>query len=317
MNSLEIFKALSDDTRLRILHLLFYEPLNVSEIISILKMGQSRISRHLKILQDAGILIAVREGSKIYYGIDPKFRIHPVYDAWSQMIQGNHKFWDDSLNKIFQKDKELFFIIQNKRKLDALEFFDKFGDLQEKDQNLYVDAEYYKNLLLEEVDNLKSEIRIAVEPGCGTGWISVELARKVKKLICIDQSTVILNKAKSKFPRELLKKTEFITASMENLPVKDEIADLVIFSMALHHVPNIHLPLKEAYRVLKKGKTLLVVDLENHEYEEMRKNFADFWLGFHLEDLKKELLSIPFEIQKIKTGKGKGKINNIFLKCTK
>lgn len=66
---LSALKALSDETRVRILHILSLSPLNVQEITEVLKMGQSRVSRHLKILTDAGFLIPEREGSWVYYRI--------------------------------------------------------------------------------------------------------------------------------------------------------------------------------------------------------------------------------------------------------
>lgn len=316
MDTLEILKSLSDETRIRIFNILSYEPLCVNEIIEILNMRQSRISRHLKILLESKVLIAARDGAKIYYGISPEFRLHPLYFSLNQIRQNNKNlFWSLELKETLQKDTQKVFEVLEKRKLESLSFFDKFGDLQEKAQNQYVDSFFYRNFILRLIP--KKEISIAVEPGCGTGWVSVELVKRVKKLICIDLSSGILQKAKERFNSEDLKKVQFISSSMEQLPLKDNYADLVVYSMALHHVPNISLALQEGYRVLKKNGTLIIAELEHHTLEEMRKNFADFWLGFYPDDLKNELFNLNFKNIKIYKGKGKGKLNCIFIKCTK
>jgi len=316
MDTIEILKALSDETRIRILLLLFYEPLHVSEILEILDMGQSRISRHLKILQDAKILSAARDGARIYYGISPEFRIHPLYDSIIQLkeLQEKEHFWNEEFKNLFRADQKRLFELLEKRKNDTISFFEKFGDLLELNQNQYVDSEYYKKKIIELLPN---KVQVCIEPGCGTGWISVELIHYVNKLICIDQSKSSLNKLQQRLNQDWKNKIELIQAPMEEMPIKDELADLVVLSMALHHTPNINRVLKETYRILKFGGHLIIAELEQHNIEEMRKRFADFWLGFHVEELKKELSNINFKGIETYKGKGKGLLNCIFIKCTK
>ncbi|GIX40719.1 MAG: ArsR family transcriptional regulator [Leptospiraceae bacterium] len=315
MNTLDILKALSDETRIRIFYLLLYEPLHVTEILEILKMGQSRVSRHLKILQDAKILSAARDGARMYYGISPEFRLHPLYDSMIQIKENfTQKFWEEELQNQFKKDQNHLFELLEKRKSATISFFEKFGDLLELNQNLYVDSDFYRKKIL---DLLPENISLCVEPGCGTGWVSIELIKKVKKMICIDQSQSSLNKIKEKLNPEDLNRIELITAPMEEMPLKDQIADLVVLSMALHHTPNIYKVLKETYRILKNNGYLIIAELEHHNIEDMRKKFADFWLGFHIEDLKKELMNLNFKNIETYKGKGKGKLQCIFIKCTK
>lgn len=317
MNTLEIFKALSDETRIRIVFMLLYEPLHVNEIIEILDMGQSRISRHLKILMDSEILSAVRDGARIYYGISPNFRLHPLYDTLLKSRDSHYaqKIWSQEMYALVRQDKKKTLELIKKRKKDAVKFFDKFGDWLETTQNEYVDAEYYRNELLKLVPQ---GIEQAVEPGCGTGWVSIALINKVEKLICIDQSSVSLMKAREKFQSQnLLHKVKFITGQMEELPFPEEAVDLVVYSMALHHTPDVKKVLQEAYRVLRHGGYLLIADLEQHNIEEMRRKFADFWLGFHVEELKTLLRELQFKNIRVHKGRGKGKINCIFIKSQK
>ncbi len=314
MNTLEILKALSDETRLRILFLLLYEPLHVNEILEILKMRQSRISRHLKILQDANILIAARDGARIFYGISPDFRLHPIYSAIMQIKDMNNNFWTDEIIQCFKKDQKNIFELMNKRKIDSISFFEKFGDLLETTQNQYVDSEFYRKKILELIPE---NVKICVEPGCGTGWISMEIVKKVNKLICIDQSKSSLDKLLERIHKDFLKKIITIPAEMENIPLKDNFSDLVVLSMALHHTANFHTVLKESYRILKTNGILIIAELDHHNKEEMRKKFADFWLGFPIEVLKKELENLNFKNLEIYKGKGKGILNCIFIKCTK
>ncbi|MCS7205297.1 MAG: metalloregulator ArsR/SmtB family transcription factor [Leptospiraceae bacterium] len=318
MDTLEILKSLSDETRIRIFFVLLYEPLCVNDVIEILQMGQSRISRHLKILMDSQILTAVRSGAKIYYGISPEFRLHPLYDAILQTKENgkNLNLWNKNLWEYLKKDQLRTFDFLTKRKNESIEFFDQFGDLLESTQNEYVDSHFYRKKLLSLVPK---DIKIAMEAGCGTGWVSVELVKKIKeKLICVDQSSLSLSKAKEKFrAQNLLGKVEFLTSEMEKLPLKNESVDLVVYSMALHHTPNVLIALKEAHRVLKPGGKILIADLEHHNVEDMRKKYADFWLGFYPEDLKNTLLSLNFRQVQSYKGKGKGKLTCIFFKAKK
>lgn len=328
MNAIEIFKALSDETRIRILFILLYEPLCVNEILEILKMGQSRISRHLKILQEAEILKTARNGSKIYYGISPEFRMNPIYDALIHLKNKNNNknnsvnhnsaypnfYWNLETIKLFDIDQKMVFSLLEQRKSDSIAFFERFGDLLEMNQNEYVDANYYRDKIIEFLPENKN---ICIEPGCGTGWVSSVLVDHVRKLYCIDQSITSLNKIKQKLNTKQIKKVELITSPMEEIPLKDQCADLVVLSMALHHSPDITKVLKESYRLLKKNGTLLIADLEHHNIEEMRKKFADFWLGFHMDNLKNELINLNYKILETQKGKGKGKLNCIFIKCIK
>ncbi len=316
MDTLEILKTLSDETRIRILNILSFEPLCVNEIMEILNLGQSRVSRHLKIFVESKLLKAVRVGAKVYYGISPEFRLHPMYDAWNQIrqVHSPNFYWDKEFFDILQFDTKKVFELLNHRKLQSILFFDKFGDLQEKNQNQYVDPHFYRKQILRLIPK---KVSVAIEPGCGTGWVSGELIKKVKTLICVDQSSSILQKAKERIPLLKGKHIEFISSSMEHIPLKNEIANLIVYSMALHHVPNVTLALQEGYRLLKKNGILIIAELENHTEEAMRKYFADFWLGFYLEDLKKELQRLNFKINKTFKGKGKGKLNCIFIQCTK
>jgi ArsR family transcriptional regulator len=315
MNALEVLKALSDETRIRIVYLLLYEPLHVTEILEILNMGQSRVSRHLKILQDANVLSAARDGARIYYGISPEFRLNPLYDAIIQLKeQPENPYWKEELNLFFKQDQKRLLELLEKRKSDSISFFEKFGDLLELNQNQYVDSHYYRKKIL---DLLPKNVSLCVEPGCGTGWVSIELVHKVNKLICIDQSKSSLNKIKEKLDKDLLNKIELIAAPMEEMPLSNQIADLVVLSMALHHTPNIGKVLGETYRILKDNGTLIIAELEHHNLEEMRKKFADFWLGFYIEDLKKELINLNYKNIEVYKGKGKGILNCIFIKCIK
>ncbi len=323
MNTIEIFKALTDETRIRILFILLYEPLCVNEILTILKMGQSRISRHLKILLESEILKTARNGSKIYYGISPEFRMHPLYDALVHLKKNNGSsdvdnkknfYWSQETLSLFEQDQKMVFQLLEQRKSDSIAFFERFGDLLEVNQHQYVDANYYRERIIELLPLHKN---ICIEPGCGTGWVSSKLVDHVKKLYCIDQSITSLNKIKQKLNSQQLKKIELIPAPMEEIPLKDQCADLIVLSMALHHTPNITKVLQESYRLLKKHGTLIIAELEHHSIEEMRKKFADFWLGFHLENLKKELSHLNYKILETHKGKGKGKLNCIFIKCIK
>ena len=272
MEIASLFKSLADDTRTRILNLLMHHELNVNEIVSAMGMGQSRISRHLKILTDSGFLTSRRDGLWIFYRAAGAGRS-------GEMLE--------SLGGIFSSDRELARDLQNLEKMleegviSKRRYFDAIAS----------EWDFMKNEILGGL-NLSSEIMgrvdrcgTAADIGCGTGELLKELAGKAGRVIGIDNSSNMLAEASRRLS-DLGPAVELRLGSVEHLPMRDREADAVVLNMVLHHVTSPAGAIAEADRVLRDGGVLVVADLDKHGDEEMRTRYNHRWLGFDRDEVR-------------------------------
>ena len=268
---LNAIKSLSDETRIRILNILSFGAFNVNEIVDVLGMGQSRISRHLKILLDAGLLRSEREGTWVYYSLPEK---------------NVFAFGKDLNDLILSYREELPFREEDQQKVTKLlkfredkssSYFDNVGKNYEDLQKQVFNPEIYRKQI---ISYLPSKLNTILDLGCGTGELFSHLLKKSKSVIGIDSSSEMLKEAEAHYSKN--KSIKLVESALENLPFKNESADAVIASMVLHHISNPPLVLSEANRVLKTKGTLCIVELKKHDKEFMRDKFADLWLGFEL-----------------------------------
>ena len=285
---LSALKAASDDSRLRILHILSYGALNVNEITSVLGMGQSRVSRHLKILSDSGLLNSQREGSWVYYRLPE----HSEFKSFSADLLITLLEYKENQSSS-EKDKKNTQKILSERVKKRNTFFDKIGSQWENVQQEVMNPRVYREKIL---DYLPKKTGTILDLGCGPGVLLTDMANRATKIIGVDTSKKMLEEARTTFQKN--NKISFLEARLEELPVSDSSADAVIASMVLHHVSNPPLVIQEASRILKDKGILCLVDLKKHNQEYMRDNYADLWLGFQPELLTEWLSSAGFEVQK-------------------
>lgn len=279
---LRILKSMADPTRLRLLAILDTEELSVNELVRIMGMGQSRISRHLAVLKDAGLLAQRREGTWSYYSIpstvDGKglllaFRQSPVYKS---TIEGD----GSRIRKVLQDRRD-----------ESLTYHEKVAEDWDD-----IRAEYFglrvRNRALAGL--VPSDWTVA-DIGCGTGFLLLAVAPLVRKAIGIDSSSEMLRVARRKARDRGMKNIEFIKADMNKIPLKDSVLDGLTASMVLHHSPEPVETAKEWGRLLKPGGKISVVELEKHEHEWLRDEMADIWLGFDPKELRSYFRAGGFE----------------------
>ncbi|MCE9598410.1 MAG: metalloregulator ArsR/SmtB family transcription factor [Spirochaetia bacterium] len=305
---LKTLRAAADETRLRILSVLGAEPLSVGEILEILNMGQSRISRHLKILADAGLLESHRLGNRVYYGLAGNSKgdalVRDLLEALSQVPESSN-----GLYKGLTRDRSKLTEILELRKQMSVDHFQRIGREHDRMQQTFVDSVYYRREILSELGKQPGTV---VDLGCGTGELSVMIAKLAGKTIGVDQSPKVLEVARNACPQG-----EFRLGEIEHLPLPNEGADAVVASMVLHHMPDPSSGLKEANRVLRDKGTLVVVDLKEHEEEAMQREFADFWPGFSGERLEAMIQDAGFTVQEKRTGRGEGKLTCLIYRARK
>lgn len=281
LNSL---KALSDETRLRIINILSFGSFNVNEITEILGMGQSRISRHLKILSDAGLLSYQREGTWVYYNLKED-------TGFSSDISKLLLSYREELPEREMDQKKSAYVLKS-REEKSTTYFDRVGKNWDKIQKEVLNPEIYRNQILQYLPSGQNTI---LDLGCGPGGLIPHLLKKAKNVTGVDTSRKMLKEARLTYGNN--QRIKFIEANLENLPFKNSSADTIIASMVLHHISNPPLVLQEANRILKNKGTLCLVDLKKHDKEFMRDNFSDLWLGFDPELLNDWLHQSGFEIK--------------------
>jgi len=279
-------KALSDETRIRIVNVLSNGAFHVNEIVQILNMGQSRVSRHLKILLDAGILESQREGSLVYYRHANIQKASFTQELTSLLLKHSNGF-----SYKVQDDQKVKEILNSRREKSKI-FFDKLATSITEIQEQVLNPEIYKPYLL---SLLPKKINLLVDLGCGAGILINDYLHRAKKVIGIDASSQMLEVARKNFANN--KKIDLIQANVENLPFIKNQVDVVVASMVLHHISNPALVFLEASKILKTNGLLCIVDLLKHEQEFMREKYADLWLGFEPQILQNWLLQAGFKIE--------------------
>lgn len=289
---LQVFKALADESRLRLVAVLAQGDFNVNELIEILRMGQSRISRHLKILAESGIVAGRREGNWIYYSLSPA-QDRPDL---AQLVRIAVQSAKDS--KSYENDlQHLESLVQRRRALSQ-KYFDRVGPEWECLQREVLDSNSYREQALAYLPDDKDGV---VDLGAGAGLLLPSLLGRFKDVIALDSSQTMLKVAADyvrKQSAQAAPRCEFRLGELEHLPIHDRSVDAAIASMVLHHVSNPANAIAEVYRVLKRGGTFVIADLLEHNIAEMREKYADLWLGFKKSEMNKWLAAAGFVVHK-------------------
>jgi ArsR family transcriptional regulator len=281
MELLQLSKALSDATRLRLLRILSRFELNVGEIVSIMGMGQSRISHHLKKLSECGLLVMRRDGLWVYYkGADQG----PEYD----FLKAIAPFMPQDA----QSDQDLENAARSveERALASMRFFDSVaGDWQRLTREILGDFD-----LTGELAKRVPRCGIAADLGCGTGALLPMLRERAgEEVIGVDHSQKMLDLARSRLPGDAWASLRI--GDLEHLPLRDQEADCAIINLALHHLSQPETGIGEAARILASGGTLIIGELEKHDREELRARHGDRWLGFAPREMDDWLGEAGFE----------------------
>jgi SAM-dependent methyltransferase len=284
---LDTLKALADPCRLRLVAVLLAGEFTVQELTAILKMGQSRISRHLKILTEAGVLSVKRQGTWSYYRAGGE---SPFFAA----IRAAVEHGVDGLPER-AADLAAVAMVLDERRRRSQEFFDlharQWDDLA---RTLLPVPDYREQLLA-----LVPEGRTVVEVGLGTGGLLPALAAKASNVIGVDHSPAMLEEARRRMASGRVSGVELRLGEMTHLPLPDKVVDCAVLNMVLHHAADPAAVLAEIRRVLTPGGVLALADLARHERETAREQLADQWLGFGEEELAGWLKEAGFKAIKI------------------
>src|SRR5574344_841823 len=255
--NMELFNAISDETRLKILMILSRSEFTVNELKEILDIHQSNASRHLAKLSSCGLLRDRREGTKAFYGLsDDLYLSHSILamirQAWLHLAD-----YEIVLSKVNEK-------LTERRNSSS----PKFHKLEETGGSLKAQIGLFAKLI--------TPFEHAIDIGCGEGGdLSFMLAHRCKKVTAVDINQDTVNG---------------VTA------LAGERGDLVLMSQVLHHAPAPAAALEEAIRLLKPAGTLALLDLAQHNEEELRETHGHLWLGFDQKRIEFFLQNLPCRI---------------------
>jgi len=267
-----IFAALADPTRLRILMLLRAMELSVGELAQVLGQSQPRVSRHVKILIDAGLAERRKEGSWVFLSLGPRPRTEPLFqlvDRWAELDGGNP--W-------VAADAARLAAVRADRAAAATRYF--AGHAREWDalRSLHVAESEVEAACRRALD--AAPIGRLVDIGTGTGRMIELFAPGAEAALGIDRSPEMLRLARAKLAEAGLDGAELRQGDMYALPLPSDCADTVIIHQVLHYAQNPAAAVAEAARLLGPGGRLLIVDFAPHEREDLRSTDAHVRLGF-------------------------------------
>jgi ArsR family transcriptional regulator len=236
-------------------------------------MAQSRVSRHLAILREAGLLVDRRDGTYVSYRFAP-----PTEGAWQDtwsLVRRNLE--DDSTA---QRDRAALERTLEARGERSRSFFDSVGPEWDALRKVFHDDVLRARAVTRMIS---PELRVA-DIGTGTGILATELARLGLSVIGVDNSSRMLDAARSKLDGEgLLERVDLRRGEARTLPIEDESVDAAFAHMVLHYLPSPAEALREMARIVRPGGTVVVVDFLQHAHEWMRQELRVVWLGFAMD----------------------------------
>lgn len=275
---LKSLKLISDPTRLRILMLVDSEALSVAELQEVLGMGQSRISTQLSQLKAEGLVNDERSGKNNIYSCctDPGL-MEVVRLAAAEVPE------------VAQDESALRHLLR-KRRDTSRAYFDELAGRFGKD---YVPGRSWKALAEALIKVLNYQV--VADLGAGEGTLAQLLAQRAEKVIAVDLSPKMVEFGQNLARENGLSNLEYRIGDIEDPPIEPATLDLAVLSQALHHAEHPQRAIDSAFRILKPGGRLIVLDLLQHHFEEARELYADRWLGFSESDLASMLEKAGFQ----------------------
>lgn len=260
---LKSLKLLSDPTRLRILMLVDAEALSVAELQEVLGMGQSRISTQLSQLKTAGLVSDERSGKNNMYSCT----------AATDLMEFARLAADEVAEVV--ADRKALAHLLRKRRDRSRAYFDALAGRFGKD---YVPGRSWKALAEALLKVLN--YRVVADLGAGEGTLAQLLAQRAEQVIAVDLSPKMVEFGRDLALRHGLDNLEYRLGDLEHPPIDPGTVDLAVLSQALHHAEHPQRAIDAAFRILRPGGSLIVLDLMQHQFEEARELYADRWLGF-------------------------------------
>ena len=271
--TVEALRAAGEPTRLRVLSLLAGEELSVMELSRVLDQSQPRVSRHLKLMTDAGLVERFPDGARVFYRLssdhDARLLVDTVLDLLADgQSEADHRRLDD---------------VRKERETAAAAYFEQVAPQWDRIRSLYV-AETAVEAAIERAAGPGPFDRV-VDLGTGSGRMLTLLGKKARMSIGLDLSHNMLNIARSNVARAGLDKVELRHGDIFSTRLPAASADLVLVHQVLHYLADPAAAVAEAARLVMPGGKLLIVDFAPHDIERLREEHQHRRLGFADEEI--------------------------------
>jgi len=269
MNAEAVFKAMADKTRQHALCLLSREELSVSELVELLRIPQSTMSRHLKVLRLARLIADRKVGSTVYCSIpsDPVGANSDLFErlmAWIRE-QPLSDGLEARLNAVLRRRTE-----------SSEDFFVRIG----RRWDVLREECFGNGFHLEALWALLPAHWTVLDAGTGTGYLLPSLANRFRRIIAVDAIDSMLDAARQRVADLALTNVELRRGDLADLPVDAGGVDLALALLVLHHVPSPEDAIGALFRVVKQGGRVLIVEQAAHTNEAFRDRMYDRWMGF-------------------------------------
>jgi ArsR family transcriptional regulator len=284
-----LFKALGDPTRLRILALLRSMELSVGELAQLLGQSQPRVSRHVRILSDSGLVGRRKEGSWVYLQLAERGRTDTLFE----MSQGI----DPEAEQQFATDATRLEGIRSDRAEAARRYFEAHAATWDSVRSLHVaDIEIERA-----ISSMLAErpLGALLDIGTGTGRMLELFAPKAESAIGIDRSSEMLRLARVKLDEAGICGASLRQGDMNALPLNDDSANSIILHQVLHYAQQPGSAIAEAARVLAPDGQLLVIDFAQHDRSELKEQDAHLRLGFADDAMRGWFTAAGLELDRI------------------
>lgn len=272
----ERLDSLSEPVRLRVLVLLGAEELSVGEVAKVLQLPQSTVSRHLKVLAEAGWVGKRAVGTATMYRLDPG-DLDPEAAALWEPVRGSLEG-----SREIAEDRERLAAVLAERPGDSQAFFGRIaGEWDALRHELFGERFTLESLL-----GLVPERWVVADLGCGTGDAAAWLGPVVEKVVAVDLSGAMLEAARVRL--EGTGSVEFVEGELTDLPLENRSVDAAVCSLVLHHVEEPEVVVRQMARVLRTsrgGGVALIVDMLEHRRTEYRHTMGHKHLGFRPESV--------------------------------
>ncbi|PWQ97080.1 ArsR/SmtB family transcription factor [Leucothrix arctica] len=287
---LAALRAAGEHTRLRLLTLCARSELSVSELTQILGQSQPRVSRHLKLMVEAGLLERFPEGAQVFYRLSDRASVAPLAKVLVSLL--------DEKDAVLGRDLSRLDQVKDARALEAQSYFQKVAENWSDLRKLHVPQEQIEAELRALVG--EGKVNRLLDIGTGTGRVLELLADRTESGVGVDFTSGMLAVARNNLEQAGLTHMQVRKGDMTALPLASRSFDLVTMNLVLHFTDDPAMAIQEAARVLAPKGRLFVVDFATHLEEYMRKEFQHRRLGFTDDEVRRFMQAAGLEMVNLK-----------------
>lgn len=287
---LQGLRAAAEPTRLRIIALCGHAELSVTELVMILGQTQPRVSRHLKLLVEGGLLQRNKEGNRAYYRLSTEAEGADLARMLNDLMPGEDEVHALDLSRLSS--------VKADRVRYAESFLDPYSQEIIELRGMWPPDEVIDKCILALLKD--RSIQNLLDLGTGAGRILRTIAPFVVKGTGIDNSLEMLSIARARLDQDGIKNCQVRVGDMYRLPFKKNSFDLITINSLLRYADEPKKVIAEAARVLEKKGALLIVDLAAHDLSALRDEYGHSWLGFSEAEMVEMLSEENLTVDRVK-----------------